>query len=191
MPLWREILEMRYLWDTPHGLDGRALARWLPSFRATPLPVALRASLAEMGMTVGAAGQPRPARAQPLSREPLSRRSEPHRLPVAPRVAGRHVAVVRSSPRRQMNWPEPKSMYGSSTGLGLWPSARRPATSYGAIVDSKSIASRGGHLPARRVARGLRLLAVAQHAHEGLHVALRLHVAAHHAEAHRGRPSLA
>lgn len=50
MPLWREILEMRYLWETPHGLDGRALARWLPAFRATPLPVALRASLAELGM---------------------------------------------------------------------------------------------------------------------------------------------
>ena len=49
MPLWREIVEMRYLWDTPHGLDGSALARWLPAFRATPLPVALRASLAELG----------------------------------------------------------------------------------------------------------------------------------------------
>jgi hypothetical protein len=49
LPLWREILEMRYLWETPHGLDGRALARWLPGFRATPLPVALRATLAELG----------------------------------------------------------------------------------------------------------------------------------------------
>jgi hypothetical protein len=50
MPLWREILEMRYLWDTPHGLDGRPLSRLLPGFRATPLPTALRASLAEMGI---------------------------------------------------------------------------------------------------------------------------------------------
>lgn len=49
LPLWREILEMRYLWETPHGLDGRALARWLPAFRATPLPVALRGTLAELG----------------------------------------------------------------------------------------------------------------------------------------------
>jgi nucleoside-diphosphate-sugar epimerase len=48
MPLWREIVEMRYLWDTPHGLDGSALARWLPQFRATPLPAALRASLQEL-----------------------------------------------------------------------------------------------------------------------------------------------
>lgn len=51
MPLWREILEMRYLWETPHGLDGQALARWLPAFRATPLPAALRASLDNLGMT--------------------------------------------------------------------------------------------------------------------------------------------
>jgi len=62
LPLWREILEMRYLWTTPHGLDGRALARWLPAFRATPLPTALRASLAELGIatapnaTLAAAG---------------------------------------------------------------------------------------------------------------------------------------
>lgn len=51
MPLWREILEMRYLWETPHGLAGDALARWLPSFRATPLPAALRASLDDLGLT--------------------------------------------------------------------------------------------------------------------------------------------
>ena len=58
MPLWREILEMRYLWETPHGLDGRALARWLPGFRATPLPVALRASLAELGAVPAQATAP-------------------------------------------------------------------------------------------------------------------------------------
>ena len=51
LPLWREILEMRYLWETPHGLAGAALARWLPAFRATPLPAALRASLDELGLT--------------------------------------------------------------------------------------------------------------------------------------------
>jgi nucleoside-diphosphate-sugar epimerase len=58
MPLWREILEMRYLWETPHGMDGTALARWLPSFRATPLPVALRASLAELGLMPSRASAP-------------------------------------------------------------------------------------------------------------------------------------
>lgn len=49
LPLWREILDMRYLWETPHGLDGAVLMHWLPSFRATPLPVALRASLDDLG----------------------------------------------------------------------------------------------------------------------------------------------
>jgi hypothetical protein len=38
--------------------------------------------------------------------------------------------------------------------------------------------------PARRVAGGLRLLPVRQHPHQRLQVALRLHVAAHDAEAH-------
>ena len=49
VPILREVVEMRYLWETPHALDGRALARWLPAFRPTPLPVALRASLEELG----------------------------------------------------------------------------------------------------------------------------------------------
>jgi len=40
--------------------------------------------------------------------------------------------------------------------------------------------------PARRIARRLRLLARQQHPDQGLHVALRLHVAAHHAKAHLG-----
>ena len=56
MPLWREILEMRYLWETPHGFDGSALARLLPGFRPTPLPVALRASLDELGLLPAAPG---------------------------------------------------------------------------------------------------------------------------------------
>ncbi len=38
------------------------------------------------------------------------------------------------------------------------------------------------HLPARRIAGGLRLLPRQQHAHQRLHVPLRLHEAAHHAE---------
>jgi len=49
VPICREVVEMRYLWETPHALDGRDLARWLPGFRATPLPAALRASLEELG----------------------------------------------------------------------------------------------------------------------------------------------
>lgn len=34
-PLAREVLEMRYLWERPHRIDGAALARVLPELRAT------------------------------------------------------------------------------------------------------------------------------------------------------------
>jgi nucleoside-diphosphate-sugar epimerase len=61
LPLWREILEMRYLWETPHRLDGSALARLLPGFRPTPLPLALRASLEELGLVPAAAARLAPA----------------------------------------------------------------------------------------------------------------------------------
>ena len=50
VPMWREIAEMRYLWETPHGLDGSTLARWLPAFRPTPLDAALRASLVALDL---------------------------------------------------------------------------------------------------------------------------------------------
>ncbi len=43
-PFWkmaRHLLEMRYLWNTPHRLDGAGFARLLPDFRATPVDEAL------------------------------------------------------------------------------------------------------------------------------------------------------
>ena len=43
-PFWRMaggLLEMRYLWNTPHRLDGTALRRILPDFRVTPPAEAL------------------------------------------------------------------------------------------------------------------------------------------------------
>lgn len=40
-PLVREVIEMRYLWDTPHRVDGSALAAALPDFTPTPLSVAM------------------------------------------------------------------------------------------------------------------------------------------------------
>ncbi|HEX6272200.1 MAG TPA: hypothetical protein VFZ53_04150 [Polyangiaceae bacterium] len=62
-PFWelaREMLEMRYLWNTPHSLSGSKLARLLPDFRATPLEAVLRAglpsSLARSGSLAEAAG---------------------------------------------------------------------------------------------------------------------------------------
>jgi hypothetical protein len=40
-PLVREVIEMRYLWDTPHCVDGEALAAVLPDFTPTPLATAM------------------------------------------------------------------------------------------------------------------------------------------------------
>lgn len=36
-PMARGILEMRYLWNTPHWLDGARLGQMLPGFRMTPV----------------------------------------------------------------------------------------------------------------------------------------------------------
>ena len=47
-PFWRLgacLLEMRYLWNTPHQLDGALFDSLLPEFRATPLSEALAAAL--------------------------------------------------------------------------------------------------------------------------------------------------
>lgn len=44
-PVWpvaRHIIEMGYLWSHPHELDGRALEKYLPHFKATPIRDALR-----------------------------------------------------------------------------------------------------------------------------------------------------
>ncbi|WP_420861605.1 epimerase [Algirhabdus cladophorae] len=41
-PLAKHLLEMRYLWDTPHQIDGSVLDQFCPEFRATPLVDALR-----------------------------------------------------------------------------------------------------------------------------------------------------
>ncbi len=49
VPIWREIAEMRYLWETPHALDGTAFRELVPGFRATPLDAALRATLRTLG----------------------------------------------------------------------------------------------------------------------------------------------
>ncbi|OIQ44746.1 MAG: epimerase [Roseobacter sp. MedPE-SW] len=40
-PLGRCLLEMRYLWDTPHSLNGDLFQELLPRFQATPLEQAL------------------------------------------------------------------------------------------------------------------------------------------------------
>ncbi|HEY1752687.1 MAG TPA: NAD-dependent epimerase/dehydratase family protein [Caulobacteraceae bacterium] len=46
---FRELLEMRYLWDRPIGLDNARLVRFLGEEPHTPLDRALRATLADVG----------------------------------------------------------------------------------------------------------------------------------------------
>lgn len=43
--MWKELIEMRYLWKHPHQLNGAKLQRLLPSFKATPLEEALARAL--------------------------------------------------------------------------------------------------------------------------------------------------
>ncbi len=56
---FRELLEMRYLWRRPIGLDGSKLAAFLGAVPATSLDTAVAATLADMGC-LGAAGEPAP-----------------------------------------------------------------------------------------------------------------------------------
>jgi nucleoside-diphosphate-sugar epimerase len=48
VPMWRELAEMRYLWDVPHRLSGDRLSQLLETVPATPLEVALEATLVEL-----------------------------------------------------------------------------------------------------------------------------------------------
>lgn len=45
VPMWREIVEMAYLWQVPHALDGTALGALLGHLPSTPLDVAMRDTL--------------------------------------------------------------------------------------------------------------------------------------------------
>ena len=60
-PVWelaRELLEMRYLWATPHGLDQSKLEALLPDFRNTDLATVMCSGL-------GPAKRPRPTATRP------------------------------------------------------------------------------------------------------------------------------
>ncbi len=48
VPMWRELLAMRYLWQRPHALDDSALRALIGAVPHTPLPEALRAALIDM-----------------------------------------------------------------------------------------------------------------------------------------------
>jgi nucleoside-diphosphate-sugar epimerase len=48
VPMWRELAEMRYLWDVPHRLSGDRLASLLRPIPATPLEHALEETLTNL-----------------------------------------------------------------------------------------------------------------------------------------------
>jgi nucleoside-diphosphate-sugar epimerase len=48
-PLWRELARMSYLWRVPHALDGAALRAQVGELPATPLLLAMREALLELG----------------------------------------------------------------------------------------------------------------------------------------------
>jgi nucleoside-diphosphate-sugar epimerase len=58
---FRELLEMRYIWDKPIGLDNAKLVRFLGEEPHTPLDAALRATVVDMGCL----DDPAPAAVQP------------------------------------------------------------------------------------------------------------------------------
>jgi nucleoside-diphosphate-sugar epimerase len=49
VPMWRELVEMRHLWQVPHALDGGALAAAVGPMAGTSPALALRAALLELG----------------------------------------------------------------------------------------------------------------------------------------------
>lgn len=49
VPMWRELVEMQYLWDTPHALSGERLARLIGAEPHTPLPLAACQALQALG----------------------------------------------------------------------------------------------------------------------------------------------
>jgi nucleoside-diphosphate-sugar epimerase len=55
VPMWRELARMAYLWRVPHAVDGSALSATLPSQQSTPLAIALRRSLVDLGLDAAAA----------------------------------------------------------------------------------------------------------------------------------------
>ena len=59
VPMWRELLTMRYLWERPHALDDSALRALIGEVPHTPLPQALRAALTDLNLA-----PPTPALAQ-------------------------------------------------------------------------------------------------------------------------------
>ena len=49
VPMWREVVDMAYLWRVPHALDGSALAAAVGELPSTPIDAALRSALLDLG----------------------------------------------------------------------------------------------------------------------------------------------
>lgn len=54
VPTWGALLEMRYLWDSPHALDPRKLVALIGTEPHTPLPQAAHQTLADLGLLLRA-----------------------------------------------------------------------------------------------------------------------------------------
>ena len=50
VPMWREVLEMAYLWRVPHALSGEALSRFAGPLPQTPVDVAVPQALRDLGI---------------------------------------------------------------------------------------------------------------------------------------------
>jgi nucleoside-diphosphate-sugar epimerase len=63
VPTWSSLVQIRYLWSTPHALDNTALERLIGGEPHTPLAEAVRQSLADEGPSQAGAGSARSMRA--------------------------------------------------------------------------------------------------------------------------------
>ncbi len=54
VPMWRELLVMRYLWQRPHALDDTSLRALIGPVPHTPLPQALRSAMLDLSVPIGA-----------------------------------------------------------------------------------------------------------------------------------------
>lgn len=64
-PMLRELVEMAYLWEVPHGLDGQALQQRLGTLPVTPPEEAMRRTLIDLGFEAGRAAGHAPPKTRP------------------------------------------------------------------------------------------------------------------------------
>ena len=72
VPTWAALLEMRYLWQTPHKLANAKLTALIGPEPHTPLPQAVAAALADLGLLTSAPGLDAPTSSAPSAPSALS-----------------------------------------------------------------------------------------------------------------------